>query len=59
MDKRSLGIFLAILGVIFLGISGITIWSMFFDYDVSKGVIILLSIPLIAFSSTTIFLDFI
>jgi len=58
MDKRSIGIFLAVLGVIFLGISGITIWSMFFDYDVSKGVIILLSIPLIAFSSTTIFFGF-
>ena len=55
MDKRSLGIFLAFLGVIFLGISGITIWSMFFDYDVSKGVFIILSIPLMAFSFTTIF----
>ncbi len=55
MDKRSLGIFLAFLGVIFLGISGMTIWSMFFDYDVSKGVFIILSIPLMAFSFTTIF----
>ena len=55
MDKKSLGIFLAILGVIFLGISGITIWSMFFDYDVSRGVLIILSIPLMAFSFTTIF----
>ena len=50
-----MGIFLAILGVIFLGISGITIWSMFFAYDASKGVIIILSIPLMAFSLTTIF----
>jgi len=58
MEKKGLGIFLAVLGVIFLGISGITIWSMFFDYDVSKGVIILLSIPLIAFSFTTIFFGF-
>ncbi len=55
MDKKSLGIFLAVLGVIFLGISGITIWSMFFDYDVSRGVLIILSIPLMAFSFTTIF----
>ena len=55
MDKRSLGIFLAVLGVIFLCISGITIWSMFFDYDVSKGVLIILAIPLMAFSFTTIF----
>jgi len=42
MEKKSLGIFLAVLGVIFLGISGITIWSMFFDYDVSKGLLIIL-----------------
>ncbi len=58
MDKRSLGIFLTVLGVIFLGISGITIWSMFFDYDVSRGVLIILSIPLMAFSFTTIFFGF-
>ena len=58
MDKRSLGIFLTILGVIFLGISGITIWSIFFDYDVSRGVLIILSIPLMAFSFTTIFFGF-
>jgi len=58
MDKRSLGIFLAVLGVIFLGISGITIWSMFFDYDISKGVLIILAIPLMAFSFTTIFFGF-
>ena len=58
MDKKSLGIFLAVLGVIFLGISGITIWSMFFDYDVSRGVLIILSIPLMAFSFTTIFFGF-
>ena len=58
MDKKSLGIFLAVLGVIFLGISGMTIWSMFFDYDVSRGVFIILSIPLMAFSFTTIFFGF-
>jgi len=58
MDKRSLGIFLAVLGVIFLGISGITIWSMFFDYNVSKGGLIILAIPLMAFSFTTIFFGF-
>ena len=55
MEKKGLGIFLVVLGVIFLGISGITIWSMFFTYDASKGVIIILSIPLMAFSFTTIF----
>ena len=58
MDKRNLGIFLAVLGVIFLGVSGITIWSIFFDYDVSRGVLIILSIPLMAFSFTTIFFGF-
>ena len=58
MEKKGLGIFLAVLGVIFLGISGITIWSMFFDYDVSKGVLIILSLPLMAFSFTTIFFGF-
>ena len=58
MEKKSLGIFLTMLGVIFLGISGITIWSMFFDYDVSKGVLIILSLPLMAFSFTTIFFGF-
>ena len=58
MEKKSLGMFLAVLGVIFLGISVITIWSMFFDYDVSKGVLIILSLPLMAFSFTTIFFGF-
>jgi len=58
MEKKSLGIFLVVLGVIFLGISGITIWSMFFTYDVSKGVLIILSLPLMAFSFTTIFFGF-
>ncbi len=58
MEKKGLGIFLAVLGVIFLGISGITIWSMFFEYDVSKGVLIILSLPLMAFSFTTIFFGF-
>jgi hypothetical protein len=58
MEKKGLGMFLAVLGVIFLGISGITIWSMFFDYDLSKGVLIILSIPLMVFSITTIFFGF-
>jgi hypothetical protein len=58
MERKSLGLFLLVLGVIFLGISGITIWSMFFDYDLSKGIIIILSIPLMVFSVTTIFFGF-
>jgi hypothetical protein len=58
MESKSLGTFLAVLGVIFLGISGITIWSMFFDYQVSNAILIILSIPLMAFSVTTIILGF-
>jgi hypothetical protein len=58
MERKSLGIFLVVIGAIFLGISGITIWSMFFDYDISKGVLIILSIPLMVFSFTTIFFGF-
>ena len=58
MDKKKIGILLLVLGGIFLGISGITIWSMFFDYDISKGVAIILSIPLMVFSITTIFFGF-
>ena len=55
MDKKKIGILLLVLGGIFLGISGITIWSMFFDYNISKGISIILSIPLMVFSVTTIF----
>ncbi len=58
MENKNLGIFLAVLGVIFLGISGITIWSMFFDYQVSNAILIILSIPLMAFSVTTIIFGF-
>lgn len=58
MESKNLGIFLAVLGVIFLGISGITIWSMFFDYQVSNAILIILSIPLMVFSVTTIIFGF-
>lgn len=58
MESKSLGIFLAVLGVIFLGISGITIWSMFFEYQVSNAILIILSIPLMVFSVTTIIFGF-
>jgi hypothetical protein len=58
MDKKAVGIFLAVLGVIFLGISLVTIWSMFFDYHVSNAILIILSIPLMVFSFTTIFFGF-
>jgi hypothetical protein len=56
MEKKNVGIFLTALGIIFLCISGITIWSMFFDYEVSNAILIILSIPLMVFSLTTIFL---
>ncbi len=55
MDKKSLGPFLVVLGFIFLVISVITIWSMFFDLTTDKAVYIVLSIPLLAFSFFTIF----
>ncbi|MFX0075079.1 MAG: hypothetical protein ACFE96_06535 [Candidatus Hermodarchaeota archaeon] len=55
MEKKHVGIFLTVLGIIFLGISGITIWSMFFEYNVSNAILIILSIPLMVFSLTTIF----
>jgi len=58
MDKKTVGIFLTVLGAIFLGISGITIWSMFFDYQVSNAILIILSIPLMVFSLTTVFFGF-
>ena len=58
MDKKNVGIFLVVLGIIFLGISLVTIWSMFFDYHVSNAILIILSIPLMAFSFTTIFFGF-
>lgn len=58
MDKKSVGIFLVALGVIFLGISLVTIWSMFFDYHGSNAILIILSIPLMVFSFTTIFFGF-
>jgi hypothetical protein len=56
MEKKHVGIFLTVLGIIFVGISGITIWSMFFDYQVSNAILIILSIPLMVFSLTTILL---
>jgi hypothetical protein len=58
MDKKSLGPFLVVLGFTFLAISGITIWSMFFDFTTDKAVYIVLSIPLLAFSFFTIFYGF-
>ena len=58
MGKKSLGLFLVVLGFIFLGISVVTIWSMFFGLDTTKGLYIILAIPLMVFSVTTIFFGF-
>ena len=58
MDKKGLGLFLVVLGFIFLGIALITIWSMFFGLNTTKGLYIILAIPLMVFSVTTIFFGF-
>ena len=58
MDKKSLGLFLVFLGFIFLVIALMTIWSMFFGLDTTKGLYIILAIPLMVFSVTTIFFGF-
>ncbi len=58
MEKKSLGLFLVVLGFIFLGISVVTIWSMFFGLDATKGLYIILAIPLMVFSVTTISFGF-
>jgi len=58
MEKKSLGLFLVVLGFIFLGIAVVTIWSMFFGFDATKGLYIILAIPLMVFSVTTIFFGF-
>ena len=58
MEKKSLGLFLVVLGFIFLGIAVVTIWSMFFGLDATKGLYIILAIPLMVFSVTTIFFGF-
>ena len=58
MDRKSLGPFLIILGFVFLLISVITIWSMFFELTTDKAVYIVLSIPLLVFSFFTILFGF-
>lgn len=54
MEKRNLGYFLLIIGIIFLIISMMTIWALTFDWDPSNGIYLLFSIPLLIFSTTTI-----
>lgn len=54
MEKRNLGYFLLIFGIIFLIISIMTIWALTFDWYPSNGIYLLFSIPLLIFSTTTI-----
>lgn len=54
MEKRNLGYFLLIIGIIFLIISMMTIWALTFDWDPSNGIYLLFSIPLLIFSTSTI-----
>jgi len=53
MANKSLGLFLLLLGGIFIVIALMTIWSMFLDLEPWKGVFIILSIPLLVFGAST------
>ncbi|MFW9938623.1 MAG: hypothetical protein ACFFD5_13330 [Candidatus Thorarchaeota archaeon] len=58
MESKGLGLFLILLGGIFLGIALITIWSVFLTWDELKGTYIILAIPLTVFGFSTIFFGF-
>lgn len=53
MANKSLGLFLLLIGGIFIVIAVMTIWSMFLDLEPWKGVYIILSIPLLVFGAST------
>ncbi|MFX0033306.1 MAG: hypothetical protein ACFE8E_06810 [Candidatus Hodarchaeota archaeon] len=55
MESKSLGLFLSVLGGIFIGIALITIWSMFLTWELWKGGYIILAIPFLAFGVSTMF----
>lgn len=55
MESKGLGLFLSVLGVIFLIIALITIWSMFLTWELWKGVYVILAVPLIVFGVSTMF----
>jgi hypothetical protein len=55
MESKGLGLFLIVLGGIFLGIALITIWSMFLTWEEWKGTYVILAIPLTVFGVSTIF----
>lgn len=55
MESKGLGLFLILLGGIFLAIALITIWSMFLTWEEWKGTYVILAIPLIVFGVSTVF----
>ncbi|MFX1410879.1 MAG: hypothetical protein ACFFA6_11025 [Promethearchaeota archaeon] len=55
MEKRSLGLFLILIGIIFLIIALMTFWSVSRDVTEGKGYYLIFSIPLIVFSIYTIY----
>ncbi|MHA1104181.1 MAG: hypothetical protein ACTSPN_00405 [Promethearchaeota archaeon] len=55
MEKRNLGYFLFVIGIIFLIISLMTIWALTINWVPSNGIYLLFSIPLLIFSTTTLF----
>ncbi len=54
MEKRNLGYFLFVIGIIFLIISLMTIWALTVNWVPSNGIYLLFSIPLLIFSTTTL-----
>ena len=54
MEKRNLGYFLLVIGIIFLIISLMTIWAWNFDWNPSNGLYLIFAIPLLIFSTTTL-----
>lgn len=58
MEKRSLGLFLIALGIIFLIIALMTIWSMSLEWALWKGYYLIFSVPLLVFSIFTIYFGF-
>ncbi|MFX0180913.1 MAG: hypothetical protein ACFE78_12040 [Candidatus Hodarchaeota archaeon] len=55
MERRSLGLFLIVLGIIFLIIALITIWTTSINWD---AYLLIFSIPLVIFSIFTIYFGF-
>lgn len=54
MEKRNLGYFLFIIGIIFLIISFMTIWALTINWVPSNGIYLLFTIPLLIFSTSTL-----